>query len=302
MKVLIVEDEHKVVDYLRSGLTEQGWVVDVAMDGEEGTHLAIEYDYDVIVLDVMLPRRDGFAVLKALRMQKSTPVIMLTARDHVNDRVRGLREGADDYLTKPFSFLELVERLHALARRTRAQESTLISVGNLYVDLISRRATRDGMRLDLTAKEFQLLSVLARRHGDILSKTAITELVWEVDFESHTNVVETAIKRLRAKLDGPFCTKLLHTVRGIWAMCSKCAKHATRAKPGKTRGHHEHAVGSRANRLTHTACATFDCAASRGDVRARRAARVRAGRLGTVSRAARATGAAFARFARQSHG
>jgi two-component system copper resistance phosphate regulon response regulator CusR len=140
---------------------------------------------------------------------------MLTARDHINDRVRGLREGADDYLTKPFSFLELVERLHALARRTRAQESTLISVGDLYVDLIGRRATRDGTRLDLTAKEFQLLSVLARRHGDILSKTAITELVWEVDFESHTNVVETAIKRLRAKLDGPFRTKLLHTVRGM---------------------------------------------------------------------------------------
>jgi len=139
MKVLIVEDEHKVVDYLRSGLTEQGWVVDIAMDGEEGTHLAIEYDYDMIVLDVMLPRRDGFAVLKALRLQKSTPVIMLTARDHINDRVRGLREGADDYLTKSFSFLELVERLHALARRMRAQESMLISVGDLYVDLIGRR-------------------------------------------------------------------------------------------------------------------------------------------------------------------
>jgi two-component system, OmpR family, copper resistance phosphate regulon response regulator CusR len=215
MKLLIVEDEHKVVDYLRSGLTEQGWIVDVALDGDEGTHLAIEFDYDVIVLDVMLPKRDGFSVLKALRAHKSTPVIMLTARDQINDRVRGLREGADDYLTKPFSFLELVERLHALARRTRAQESTLISLGDLYVDLIGRRATRDGVRLDLTAKEFQLLSVLARRQGDILSKTAITELVWEVNFDSHTNVVETAIKRLRAKLDGPFPTKLLHTVRGM---------------------------------------------------------------------------------------
>jgi two-component system, OmpR family, copper resistance phosphate regulon response regulator CusR len=215
MKVLIVEDEHKVVDYLQSGLTEQGWVVDVAMDGEEGTHLAMEFDYDVIVLDVMLPKRDGFSVLKALRMRKSTPVIMLTARDQINDRVRGLREGADDYLTKPFSFLELVERLYALARRTRAQESTLLSVGDLHVDLIGRRATRSGVRLELTAKEFQLLSVLARRQGDILSKAAITELVWEVNFESQTNVVETAIKRLRAKLDGPFSSKLLHTVRGM---------------------------------------------------------------------------------------
>jgi two-component system copper resistance phosphate regulon response regulator CusR len=215
MKVLIVEDEHKVVDYLRTGFTEQGWVVDVAMDGEEGTHLAAEFDYDVIVLDVMLPKRDGFSVLKSLRAQKSTPVIMLTARDQVNDRVRGLREGADDYLTKPFSFLELVERVYALARRTRPQESTLILIGDLYIDLIGRRATRDGMRLDLTAKEFQLLSVLARRNGDILSKTFITELVWEVSFDSHANVVETAIKRLRAKLDAPFQTKLLHTVRGM---------------------------------------------------------------------------------------
>src|ERR1700743_1565834 len=215
MKVLIVEAEQKVVDYLRSGLGEQGWVVDVALDGEEGTHLALEFDYDVIVLDVMLPKRDGFGVLKALRSRKSTPVIMLTARDQINDRVRGLREGADDYLTKPFSLLELVARLHALARRTRSQESTLISVGDLYVDLIGRRATREGVRLDLTAEELQVLLGPVRRHRDILSKTAITELVWEVDFESHTNVVETAIKRLRAKLDGPFPTKLLHTVRGM---------------------------------------------------------------------------------------
>jgi two-component system copper resistance phosphate regulon response regulator CusR len=215
MKVLIVEDEHKVVDYLRSGLTEQGWVVDVATDGEEGAYMAIEYDFDVIVLDVMLPKLDGFAVLRTLRAQKQTPVIMLTARDRVDDRVHGLRDGADDYLTKPFSFLELIERLRALTRRARSQESTLISIGDLRVDLISRRAIRDGARLDLTAKEFQLLSVLARRHGEILSKTLITELVWDVNFESNTNVVETAIKRLRAKVDGPFTTKLLHTIRGM---------------------------------------------------------------------------------------
>jgi two-component system, OmpR family, copper resistance phosphate regulon response regulator CusR len=215
MKVLIVEDEQKVVDYLRSGLTEQGWIVDVALDGEEGAYMAIEYDFDVIVLDVMLPKLDGFGVLRAVRAQKQTPVIMLTARDRVDDRVHGLRDGADDYLTKPFSFLELVERLRALTRRARVQESALISVGDLRVDLISRRAMRDGVRLDLTAKEFQLLSVLARRHGEILSKTLITELVWDVNFESDTNVVETAIKRLRAKLDGPFASKLLHTIRGM---------------------------------------------------------------------------------------
>jgi two-component system copper resistance phosphate regulon response regulator CusR len=215
MRVLVVEDERKLGELLRRGLGEEGYAADLADRGEEALWMAQAVPYDVIVLDVMLPKRDGFSVLKALRMRKSTPVIMLTARDHVNDRVRGLREGADDYLTKPFSFLELVERLHALARRTRSQESTLISVGDLFVDLIGRRATRDGVRLDLTAKEFQLLSVLARRQGDILSKTAITELVWDVNFDSHTNVVETAIKRLRAKLDGPFRTKLLHTVRGM---------------------------------------------------------------------------------------
>ncbi len=215
MKVLVIEDERKVVDYLHSGLTEQGWIVDVAMDGEEGAWMAIEYDFDVIILDVMLPKLDGFGVLRTLRAHKQTPVIMLTARDRVDDRVHGLRDGADDYLTKPFSFLELVERLRALTRRARAQESTVISVGDLQVDLISRRATRDGARLDLTAKEFQLLSVLARRRGEILSKTLITELVWDVNFESNANVVETAIKRLRAKLDGPHSAKLLHTIRGM---------------------------------------------------------------------------------------
>ena len=215
MKVLLIEDEPKVVEYLRNGLSEQGWVVDVATDGEDGAFMAMEYDFDVVILDVMLPTLDGFSVLKRIRAQKQTPVIMLTARDRVDDRVQGLRAGADDYLIKPFSFLELVERLHALTRRARTQESTLICVGDLRVDLISRRASRDGTRLELTAKEFQLLSVLARRHGEILSKTQITELVWDVNFESDTNIVETAIKRLRAKLDGPFANRLLHTIRGM---------------------------------------------------------------------------------------
>jgi two-component system copper resistance phosphate regulon response regulator CusR len=163
----------------------------------------------------MLPKLDGYGVLKALRARKQTPVIMLTARDRIDDRVLGLREGADDYLTKPFSFRELVERLHALTRRTRSQESNVLVIGDLSVDLINRRATRDGIRLDLTAKEFQLLSVLARRRGETLSKTVITEQVWDINFESNANVVETAVKRLRAKLDGPFPAKLLHTIRGM---------------------------------------------------------------------------------------
>ncbi|MGN2406214.1 heavy metal response regulator transcription factor [Pseudomonas syringae] len=215
MRVLIIEDEEKTADYLRRGLTEQGYAVDVARDGIEGLHLGLENDYAVMVLDVMLPGLDGFGVLRALRARKQTPVIMLTAREQVDDRIRGLREGADDYLGKPFSFLELVARLQALTRRSGGHEPVQISIADLRIDLISRKATRAGARLELTAKEFSLLSVLARRQGDILSKTAIAEMVWDINFDSDTNVVEVAIKRLRAKLDGPHEQKLLHTIRGM---------------------------------------------------------------------------------------
>lgn len=215
MKVLIVEDETKTADYLQRGLREQGYVVDVARDGISGRHMALEYEYDVIVLDVMLPGVDGFAVLSALRERRHTPVIMLTARDRVDDRVRGLREGADDYLIKPFSFLELIARLQALTRRSRGQEAMQLRIADLHIDLLARKAWRDGQRLELTAKEFALLAALARRKGEILSKTTIAELVWDVNFDSDTNVVEVAVKRLRAKLDTPFATNLLHTVRGM---------------------------------------------------------------------------------------
>ena len=216
MRVLIVEDEEKTADYLHRGLTEQGYTVDVARDGIEGLHLAMESDYAVIVLDVMLPGLDGFGVLRALRGRKQTPVIMLTARERVEDRIRGLREGADDYLGKPFSFLELVACLQALTRRSGGgHEPVQVTVDDLWIDLISRKASRAGTRLDLTAKEFSLLSVLARRQGEILSKTAIAEMVWDINFDSDANVVEVAIKRLRAKLDGPFEHKLLHTIRGM---------------------------------------------------------------------------------------
>jgi len=207
MRVLIIEDEEKTADYLHRGLTEQGYTTDVAREGIEGLHMALESEYAVIILDVMLPGLDGYGVLRALRARKQTPVIMLTAR--------GLREGADDYLGKPFSFLELVARLQALTRRSGGHEPVQISVADLWIDLISRKATRAGVRLDLTAKEFSLLSVLARRQGEILSKTSIAEMVWDVNFDSDANVVEVAIKRLRAKLDGPFEQKLLHTIRGM---------------------------------------------------------------------------------------
>ncbi|MGI3745239.1 heavy metal response regulator transcription factor [Pseudomonas sp. 15A4] len=215
MRVLIIEDEEKTADYLHRGLTEQGYTTDVAREGIEGLHMALESEYAVIILDVMLPGLDGYGVLRALRARKQTPVIMLTARENVDDRIRGLREGADDYLGKPFSFLELVARLQALTRRSGGHEPVQISVADLWIDLISRKASRAGVRLDLTAKEFSLLSVLARRQGEILSKTSIAEMVWDVNFDSDANVVEVAIKRLRAKLDGPFEQKLLHTIRGM---------------------------------------------------------------------------------------
>jgi len=215
MRVLIVEDERKTAEYLYQGLTEQGCTVDLAHDGIDGQHMAVHFDFDVIVLDAMLPGIDGFEVLRSLRAVKGTPVIMLTARDGVEDRVRGLRDGADDYLVKPFSFIELLARLQALTRRGRTQEATLLRVGDLQVDLISRKAVRAGQRLELTAKEFALLALLARRQGEILSKTAIAELVWDMNFDSHTNVVEVAIKRLRAKIDAPFVQPLLHTIRGM---------------------------------------------------------------------------------------
>jgi two-component system copper resistance phosphate regulon response regulator CusR len=227
MKLLIVEDEPKTAEYLQKGLTEQGCVVDVAHDGVDGQHLALVHDYDVIVLDAMLPGIDGFTLLRALRQVKQTPVIMLTARDSIEDRVRGLHDGADDYLVKPFSFLELLARLQALQRRGRAQEPTQLKIANLQIDLIARKAWRGTERIDLSAKEFALLAVLARRQGEILSKTAIAELVWDMNFDSNTNVVEVAIKRLRAKVDNAFTPKLLHTIRGMGYVMEARAESAT---------------------------------------------------------------------------
>jgi two-component system copper resistance phosphate regulon response regulator CusR len=215
MKILIVEDEPKTADYLQKGLGEQGCSVDLACNGIDGQHLALTHDYDVIVLDVMLPGLDGFSVLRTLRTLKQTPVIMLTARDQIEDRIKGLHDGADDYLVKPFSFLELLARLQALTRRGRGQEPALLRIADLHIDLMARKAWRDNVRINLTAKEFALLAVLARRQGEILSKTAIAELVWDMNFDSNTNVVEVAIKRLRAKIDVPFSPKLLHTIRGM---------------------------------------------------------------------------------------
>ncbi|HVL74528.1 MAG TPA: heavy metal response regulator transcription factor [Noviherbaspirillum sp.] len=228
MKILLIEDEPKTADYLRKGLTEHSYVVDVARTGVDGRHLALVNDYDAVVLDVMLPGVDGFGVLEALRIHRQTPVIMLTARDRVEDRVRGLQAGADDYLVKPFSFLELLARLQALVRRGKPQEAAQFQIADLHVDLIARKATRSGVRLDLTSKEFALLCALGRRRGQILSKTEIAELVWDMNFDSNTNVIEVAIKRLRTKMDGPFEPKLLHTVRGMGYVLEHRVEEAAR--------------------------------------------------------------------------
>ncbi len=219
MRLLVVEDEAKLAQYLHRGLTENGHVVDVARDGIEGRRLATGGEYDLVLLDLMLPGVDGFGVLAAIRAEKrNLPVLMLTARDKVEDRVRGLEQGADDYLVKPFAFSELLARVGALLRRSDSapvQPATVLQLGDLEVDLIARRAQRSGQRMDLTAKEFSLLALLLRRRGQILSRTTLAEQVWDMNFDSDTNVVEVAVRRLRVKLDEPFAAKLLHTVRGM---------------------------------------------------------------------------------------
>lgn len=219
MKILVVEDEARLADYLHRGLVEEGYAVELAGNGVDGLHLAVEGRHDLIVLDAMLPGIDGFGLLVALRQSKPTPVIMLTARHHVEDRVRGLKAGADDYLVKPFAFSELVARIEVLLRRaashTPAPDSLMLSLGDLRLDLARRRATRAGQRLDLTPKEFQLLTLLLRHQGEVLSRTTMAEQVWDVNFDHGTNVIDVAVRRLRGKLDLPFERPLLHTVRGM---------------------------------------------------------------------------------------
>jgi two-component system copper resistance phosphate regulon response regulator CusR len=219
MRLLVIEDEVKLAQYLHKGLSENGHVVDLAHDGIEGRRLATGGEYDLVLLDLMLPGVDGFGVLRAIRTDRpKLPVLMLTARDKVEDRVRGLEQGADDYLVKPFAFSELLARVGALLRRGTsgaAHPATQLTLADLELDLISRRANRAGERLDLTAKEFNLLALLLRRRGQILSRTTLAEQVWDMNFDSDTNVVEVAVRRLRAKLDDPFPAKLLHTVRGM---------------------------------------------------------------------------------------
>ncbi|BCF91574.1 MULTISPECIES: heavy metal response regulator transcription factor [Paraburkholderia] len=215
MRILVIEDEPKTAAYLKKGLEESGYSVEVANDGSHGLILAQEEDYDVIILDVMLPWMDGWTVIKTLRATRTTPVLFLTARDDVDDRVRGLELGADDYLVKPFAFVELLARVRTLARRGPPRESELIRIGDLEMDVNRRRVKRGTTRIDLTPREFSLLQLLARRHGEVLSRTQIASYVWDMNFDSDTNVVEVAIRRLRSKIDDNFPVKLIHTVRGV---------------------------------------------------------------------------------------
>jgi len=215
MRILVIEDECKTAKFLKKGLSEAGFVVDVAGDGPEGLYLAQEVDFELVILDVMLPGLDGWQVLTRLRQSgRRAPVLFLTARDAVHERVRGFELGGDDYMVKPFAFSELLARVRSLLRRGPPRLQETIRKADLEIDLLRQRVTRAGQRLDLTSKEFLLLSLLVRRAGEVLSRTLIAEAVWDMNFDSDTNVVDVSVRRLRSKVDDPFPLKLIHTVRG----------------------------------------------------------------------------------------
>ncbi len=217
MNILIVEDEPKTGDYLRQGLREAGHITDLARDGADGLHAALHGAHDLLILDVALPSCDGWEILHALRARgRGVPVLFLTARDHVDDRVRGLELGADDYLVKPFSFAELLARVQAILRRGQAgAQAAVLRVADLELDRLRRRVYRAGRRIDLTAKEFALLELLMRRHGEVLPRSLIASQVWDMNFDSDTNVIEVAIRRLRVKIDEGHAVRLIQTLRGM---------------------------------------------------------------------------------------
>lgn len=223
MRILVVDDEDKTAAYLQKGLTEYGFVVDVAKNGEDGLFLATQNYYDLVTLDIMLPVLNGWSVIKRIRaIHPNLRVLFLTAKDSVEDKVKGLELGADDYLIKPFAFSELLARIRTLLRRSLTQASNIISISGLVIDLHKHKATRESIRLDLSPKEFSLLTFLAQHPGEVLSRTLIAERVWDINFNSDTNVVDVAIRRLRQKVDDPFEIKLIHTIRGVGYVFEVC--------------------------------------------------------------------------------
>ena len=215
MRILVVEDERRIADFILRGLSEHGYAVDVAGDGEEALHWPDAAEFDVIILDIMLPVRDGIDVCRTLRRRgMRTPILMLTARDAVEDRVRGLDSGADDYLVKPFAFAELLARVRALTRREPAATGTVLGVGDLILDTTTRDVSRDGKRIELTTKEYALLEYLLRHRNQVLTRTMIAEHVWNYEFDNASNVIDVHVRNLRRKIDDPFETKLISTIRG----------------------------------------------------------------------------------------
>lgn len=219
MRLLLVEDQTMAADYIAKGLRENDFVVDVAHDGVDGLHFLLTNDYDLAILDVMLPGMNGWKILELARQAgKMTPVVFLTARDDVEDRVCGLELGAEDYLIKPFSFSELLARVRVIMRRgaphAASSEEAVLQISDLQLDFLKHRASRNGKRIELTQKEFLLLSLLMRRRGEVLSRTVLAEQVWDMNFDPETNVIDVAVRRLRSKIDDGYEVKLLHTIRG----------------------------------------------------------------------------------------
>ena len=216
MRILIVEDEKKVAGFIKKGLEEETYAVDVAYDGEEGFHLAEMNQYDMIILDLMLPKMEGLEVLTRLRNKKvSTPILLLTAKDAVDDKVTGLNKGADDYLTKPFAFSELLARIRSLLRRGQSETQTELKVGDLTLDMVSHKVSRNGEEIELTGKEYSLLEYFMRNEGKVLTRTMIAEHVWDYNFDTFTNVIDVYVNHLRKKIDKKYPAKLLHTLRGV---------------------------------------------------------------------------------------
>jgi len=216
VRILIVEDEKKVAGFIKKGLEEETYAVDVAYDGEEGFHLADMNQYDMIILDLMLPKMDGLEVLTRLRDKKvSTPILLLTAKDAVEDKVTGLNKGADDYLTKPFAFSELLARIRSLLRRGQVETQTELKVGDLILDMVSHKVSRNGEEIELTGKEYSLLEYFMRNEGKVLTRTMIAEHVWDYNFDTFTNVIDVYVNHLRKKIDKKYPAKLLHTLRGV---------------------------------------------------------------------------------------